>query len=96
MPSSHFSNGNSESLLRLPLLSSQRSIVNSGSQVAIVGSNVSPIESLDYEVCENEFVKLDWRRRGKTQIFRFIFMKWLLCIFIGMIVCLVGFFIGMK
>ncbi|KAL2338424.1 hypothetical protein Fmac_012870 [Flemingia macrophylla] len=91
MPSSHFSNGDSESLLRLPLLSSQRSIVNSTSQVAIVGSNVSPIESLDYEVCENEFVKLDWRRRGKAQIFQFIFMKWLLCFFIGMIVCLVGF-----
>ncbi|KAL2322222.1 hypothetical protein Fmac_026601 [Flemingia macrophylla] len=49
MPSSHFSNGDSESLLRLPLLFSQRSIVNSTSQVAIVGSNVSPIESLDYE-----------------------------------------------
>ncbi|KAL2348050.1 hypothetical protein Fmac_002050 [Flemingia macrophylla] len=49
MPSSHFSNGDSKSLLHLPLLSSQRSIVNSTSQVAIVDSNVSPIESLDYE-----------------------------------------------
>lgn len=42
--------GESASLIRQPLLSSsQRSIVNSTSQVAIVGANVCPIESLDYE-----------------------------------------------
>ncbi|KAJ6958404.1 hypothetical protein NC653_040144 [Populus alba x Populus x berolinensis] len=33
----------------IPLLTSERSNVNSTSQVAIVGANVCPIESLDYE-----------------------------------------------
>jgi len=49
MSNNHLSNGESEPLLRRPLLSSQRSIINSTSQVAIVGANVCPIESLDYE-----------------------------------------------
>ncbi|KAL1335118.1 hypothetical protein HN51_064057 [Arachis hypogaea] len=83
-------NGDPESLHQ-PLLSSQRSLVNSTSQVAIVGSNVSPIESLDYEIIENEFFKQDWRSRGASQIFQYIFMKWLLCFLIGLIVSLIAF-----
>ncbi|XWS70749.1 hypothetical protein CRYUN_Cryun03dG0075500 [Craigia yunnanensis] len=74
----------------IPLLSHQRSI-NSTSQVAIVGSDLCPIESLDYEIAENAFFKQDWRTRGKIQIFQYIFMKWLLCFLIGAIVSLVGF-----
>ncbi|KAK8595685.1 hypothetical protein V6N13_000380 [Hibiscus sabdariffa] len=80
--------------LTLPLLSHshrQRSI-NSTSQVAIVGANACPIESLDYEIAENDFFKQDWRTRGKIQIFQYIFMKWLLCFLIGGFVSLVGFF----
>ncbi|KAK7292026.1 hypothetical protein RIF29_07651 [Crotalaria pallida] len=88
MSTNHFTNGDSD---RLPLLSSQRSIVNSSSQVAIVGANVCPIESLDYEIFENEFFKQDWRSRGKVQIFQYILMKWLLCLIIGLIVSLIGF-----
>lgn len=94
MSTNHLRNGygDSEPLLRQALLSSsQRSIVNSTSQVAIVGVNVSPIESLDYEIFENEFFKQDWRSRGKTQIFQYIFMKWLLCLIVGVIVSLIGF-----
>lgn len=59
--------------------------------MAIVGANVCPIESLDYEIAENDFFKQDWRTRKKTQIFQYIFMKWLLCFLIGGIVSLVGF-----
>ncbi|XP_062078160.1 putative chloride channel-like protein CLC-g isoform X1 [Humulus lupulus] len=80
--------------LSIPLLSSalsQRSIPNSSSQAAIVGSHVCPIESLDYEIFENEFFKQDWRSRGKSQIFQYIFMKWLTCFLIGLIVSLIGF-----
>ncbi|XVE71516.1 hypothetical protein DITRI_Ditri10aG0157000 [Diplodiscus trichospermus] len=77
--------------LTVPLLSHQRSI-NSTSQVAIVGADLCPIESLDYEIAENDFFKQDWRTRGKVQIFQYIFMKWLLCFLIGCIVSLVGFF----
>ncbi|XP_024021763.1 putative chloride channel-like protein CLC-g isoform X1 [Morus notabilis] len=77
--------------LTVPLLSSHRSNPNSTSQVAIVGSHVCPIESLDYEIFENEFFKQDWRSRRKTEIFQYIFMKWLTCFLIGLIVSLIGF-----
>lgn len=40
-------NGDEESIIT-PLLA-QKSFANSSSQVAIVGANVCPIESLDYE-----------------------------------------------
>ncbi|EOY31197.1 Voltage-gated chloride channel family protein isoform 2 [Theobroma cacao] len=76
--------------LTIPLLSHERSL-NSTSQVAIVGANVCPIESFDYEIAENDFFKQDWRTRAKIQIFQYIFMKWLLCFLIGAIVSLVGF-----
>ncbi|XP_021673911.2 putative chloride channel-like protein CLC-g isoform X2 [Hevea brasiliensis] len=78
--------------LTLPLLTSHRSLANSTSQVAIVGANVCPIESLDYEIAENDFFKQDWRTRGKIQIFQYVFMKWSLCFLIGVIVSLIGFF----
>lgn len=42
------SNGDEESIIT-PLIAPQKSLVNSTSQVAIVGANVCPIESLDYE-----------------------------------------------
>lgn len=41
-------NGDEESIIT-PLLAPQKSLANSSSQVAIVGANVCPIESLDYE-----------------------------------------------
>ncbi|KAF2310584.1 hypothetical protein GH714_014952 [Hevea brasiliensis] len=72
--------------LTIPLLA------NSTSQVAIVGASVCPIESLDYEIAENDFFKQDWRTCGKIQIFQYLFMKWLLCFLIGIIVSLIGFF----
>ncbi|KAJ6699842.1 CHLORIDE CHANNEL PROTEIN [Salix purpurea] len=93
--STNFINGEAntdyESLIT-PFLSSQRPLVNSTSQVAIVGAHVCPIESLDYEIAENDFLKQDWRSRGKMQIFQYVLMKWLLCFLIGLIVSLIGFF----
>ncbi|XP_057967246.1 putative chloride channel-like protein CLC-g [Malania oleifera] len=71
-----------------PLLRSQS---NATSQVAIVGSDVCPIESLDYEIIENEFFNQDWRSLGKLQIFEYIYMKWLLCFLVGVIVSSLGF-----
>ncbi|GLU16865.1 hypothetical protein SLE2022_332720 [Rubroshorea leprosula] len=78
--------------LTIPLLSRHRSTPNSSSQVAIVGANICPIESLDYEIVENDFFRQDWRARGSIHIFQYIFMKWLLCFLIGIIVSLIGFF----
>ncbi|XP_042518001.1 putative chloride channel-like protein CLC-g isoform X1 [Macadamia integrifolia] len=70
----------------------RRSTSNATSQVAIVGSNVCPVESLDYELIENDFFKQDWRSRDRVQIFQYIFMKWILCLIIGILAGLVGFF----
>ncbi|KAL0716434.1 hypothetical protein Bca4012_065756 [Brassica carinata] len=84
-------NSTTEDSVAVPLLPSLRHATNSSSQVAIVGSNLCPVESLDYEIAENDFFKQDWRARSKTQIFQYVFMKWLLCFFIGIIVSLIGF-----
>ncbi|CAM8966316.1 unnamed protein product [Rhodiola kirilowii] len=87
-PSLSESNGDLESLSQ-PLL--RRNAVNSTSQLAIVGANLCPIQSLDYEIIENDFFKQDWRSRGKPQMFQYIFIKWSLCFLIGFIVALIGF-----
>lgn len=90
------SHNHDEDSVTIPLLSSLRSTPNSTSQVAIVGANVCPIESLDYEIAENDFFKQDWRTRGKCQIFQYIFMKWLLCFLIGSVMGLIGFTINLA
>ncbi|KAK4404182.1 putative chloride channel-like protein CLC-g [Sesamum angolense] len=82
-------------LLQQPLLLLP-SVSNTTAQVAIVGSSVCPIESLDYEVIENDFFKADWRSRGKIQKYQYIFIKWILCFLIGLIVGLLGFFINLS
>ncbi|KAA8522971.1 hypothetical protein F0562_009394 [Nyssa sinensis] len=69
----------------------RRSTSNTTSQVALVGVNVCPIESLDYEIIENDPFKQDWRSHGYIQICQYMFMKWTLCFLIGFIVSLVGF-----
>ncbi|KAL8149758.1 hypothetical protein AgCh_006684 [Apium graveolens] len=72
-----------------PLL--HRSPSNVTSQVALVGSNLCPIESLDYEIIENELFKQDWRSRGKLHFVQYVFMKWILCLLIGFTVSLIAF-----
>ncbi|PUZ47279.1 hypothetical protein GQ55_7G152300 [Panicum hallii var. hallii] len=87
----------SEALLRYdddgprePLL--RKRTTNTTSQIAIVGANVCPIESLDYEIVENDLIKQDWRSRKKKQIFQYIVLKWSLVLLIGLFTGLVGFF----
>ncbi|KAL4556194.1 hypothetical protein LXL04_038837 [Taraxacum kok-saghyz] len=75
---------------RQPLLSKNR--INTSSQIAIVGSNICPIESLDYEILENDLFKQDWRSRKKTEIFQYVVMKWTLCLLIGLLTGVVAFF----
>ncbi|KAF5469682.1 hypothetical protein F2P56_013737 [Juglans regia] len=65
---------------------------NTTSQIAIVGANVCPIESLDYEIIENELFKQDWRSRKKVQIFQYVLLKWAFALLIGLGTGLVGFF----
>ncbi|XP_051146755.1 chloride channel protein CLC-c [Andrographis paniculata] len=76
---------------REPLLN-LKSRVNTGSQIAIVGSKVYPIESLDYEIIENELIKQDWRSRKKVEIYQYVVLKWTLVLLIGSFTGLVGFF----
>ncbi|KAJ1271138.1 hypothetical protein BS78_06G106000 [Paspalum vaginatum] len=87
----------SEALLRYdddgphqPLL--RKRTMNTTSQIAIVGANVCPVESLDYEIVENDLFKQDWRSRKKKQIFQYIVLKWSLVLLIGLCTGLVGFF----
>ncbi|XP_020405994.1 chloride channel protein CLC-c isoform X1 [Zea mays] len=65
---------------------------NTTSQMAIVGANTCPIESLDYEIVENDVYNQDWRSRGKLQIFQYQVLKWVLALLVGVVVGLVGFF----
>ncbi|KAL9271051.1 Chloride channel protein CLC-c-like protein, partial [Drosera capensis] len=75
--------------MRKPLL---RRRTNMTSQIAVIGSNLCPIESLDYEIIENELFKQDWRSRKKVQIFQYVFLKWALVLLIGLSTGVVGFF----
>ncbi|XP_062206235.1 chloride channel protein CLC-c-like [Phragmites australis] len=77
-------------MLERPLLRQRGT--NTTSQMAIVGANTCPIESLDYEVVENDVYKQDWRSRGRLQIFQYQVLKWVLALFVGLVVGLVGFF----
>ncbi|XP_004230422.1 chloride channel protein CLC-c [Solanum lycopersicum] len=88
-------NISSEGGFREPLLKS-KSRVNNTSQIAIIGANVCPIESLDYDIVENDLFKQDWRSRKKVQIYQYIFLKWTLVLLIGLFTGLVGFFLNIA
>ncbi|KAL5563562.1 hypothetical protein UlMin_033309 [Ulmus minor] len=86
----NWSNSNSNSYnYSQPLLVKR---TNTTSQIAIVGANVYSIESLDYEIVENELFKQDWRSRKKIQIFQYVLLKWAFALLIGLGTGLVGFF----
>ncbi|XP_039042445.1 chloride channel protein CLC-c-like [Hibiscus syriacus] len=72
-----------------PLLTKRR---NTTSQIAIVGVNACPVESLDYEIIENELFKQDWRSRKTVQIFQYVLLKWAFALIIGLFTGLVGIF----
>nr|KYP42274.1 Chloride channel protein CLC-c [Cajanus cajan] len=65
---------------------------NTTSQIAIVGANLCPIESLDYETFDNEILKKDWRSRKKVEIIQYVMLKWVFALLIGLGTGLVGFF----
>ncbi|KAH9621381.1 hypothetical protein KSS87_007195 [Heliosperma pusillum] len=77
------------SSMRQPFL---RKRTNTTSQIAVIGANVCPIESLDYEIIENDLFKQDWRSRKKVQIVQYVFLKWGFALLIGLGTGLVGFF----
>lgn len=73
----------SNNSLQQPLL--RRTGTLSASHLAIVGAKVSHIESLDYEINENDLFKQDWRSRSKVQVLQYIFLKWKLAFLIGLL-----------
>lgn len=83
-----FSDRDMAGTIREPLLKSR---INNTSQIAIVGANIYPIESLDYEIIENDLFKQDWRSRKKVQIFQYVVLKWTLACLIGLSTGLVAF-----
>lgn len=73
-----------------------RSATNNISQVAMVGSNPCPIESLDYEIIENDLFDQNWRSRGKADQVRYVVLKWTFCFAIGILTGIVGFLINLA
>ncbi|KAK7380843.1 hypothetical protein VNO78_33362 [Psophocarpus tetragonolobus] len=69
--------------LNEPLLKRNRTL--SGNPLALVGAKVSYIESLDYEINENDLFKQDWRKRSRAQVFQYIFCKWSLAFLVGLL-----------
>ncbi|XWS11548.1 hypothetical protein CRYUN_Cryun37aG0007800 [Craigia yunnanensis] len=90
MGSSGFLDDKEIGSMKEPLLFKNR--INTTSQTAIVGANLCPIQSLDYEVIENDLFKQDWRSRTKVEIFQYLVLKWILAFLIGLGTGLVGFF----
>lgn len=66
------------------------------SQTALVGAQLSPLESLDYEIIENDLFKQDWRSRTKVEIFQYILLKWALAFLIGLCVGLIAAFVNLA
>ncbi|XP_014509989.1 chloride channel protein CLC-b [Vigna radiata var. radiata] len=69
--------------LNEPLLKRNRTL--SSNPLALVGAKVSYIESLDYEINENDLFKQDWRSRSRTQVLQYIFWKWALAFLVGLL-----------
>lgn len=70
-------------LLHQPLLKRNRTL--SSSPLAVVGAKVSYIESLDYEINENDLFKHDWRSRAQVQVLQYVFLKWTLAFLVGLL-----------
>ncbi|XP_061370262.1 chloride channel protein CLC-b-like [Gastrolobium bilobum] len=68
--------------LNEPLLKRNRTL--SSNPLALVGAKVSYIESLDYEINENDLFKQDWRSRSRAQVSQYIFLKWSLAFLVGL------------
>ncbi|KAJ1277459.1 hypothetical protein BS78_04G005800 [Paspalum vaginatum] len=75
--------GGISSSLEQPLL--KRSTTLTASHLALVGAKVSHIESLDYEIIENDLFKHDWRSRSSVEVLQYIFLKWAMAFLVGLL-----------
>lgn len=66
------------------------------SQTALLGEQVPPdLESLDYEIIENDLLKQEWRPRTSVEVFQYIFLKWALAFLIGLFVGIIAAFVDL-
>ncbi|KAG8489727.1 hypothetical protein CXB51_017685 [Gossypium anomalum] len=84
----------SNSSLSEPLLKRNRTL--SSNPLALVGATVSHIESLDYEINENDLFKHDWRSRSKVQVLQYVFLKWTLAFLVGLLTGLIATLINLA
>ncbi|XAR58272.1 hypothetical protein NMG60_11026707 [Bertholletia excelsa] len=75
-----------------PLIGRDRML--SSIPLATVGTKVSHIESLDYEIIENDLFKQEWRSRSKIQKLQYIFLKWVMAFLIGLLTGIIATFIS--
>ncbi|KAK7377691.1 hypothetical protein VNO80_03121 [Phaseolus coccineus] len=80
--------------LNEPLLKRNRTL--SSNPLALVGEKVSYIESLDYEINENDLFKHDWRSRSRVQVLQYIFLKWLLAFLVGLLTGIIATLINLA
>ncbi|XP_073117483.1 chloride channel protein CLC-b-like [Elaeis guineensis] len=64
--------------------------------LAMVGAKISHIESLDYEINENDLFKHDWRSRSSVQVLQYIFLKWTLAFLVGLLTGVVASLINLA
>nr|GME06950.1 chloride channel protein CLC-B [Ipomoea batatas]GME09520.1 chloride channel protein CLC-B [Ipomoea batatas] len=80
--------------LHRPLLKRNRTL--SSTPLAMIGAKVSPIESLDYEINENDLFKHDWRSRSKSHVLQYVFLKWTLAFLIGLLTGIIATLINLA
>ncbi|XP_026660213.1 chloride channel protein CLC-b-like [Phoenix dactylifera] len=69
--------------LHQPLL--KRTATLTTNHLAMVGAKVSHIESLDYEINENDIFKHDWTSRSSVQVLQYVFLKWMSAFLVGLL-----------
>ncbi|CAK9189972.1 unnamed protein product [Sphagnum troendelagicum] len=74
--------------------SSNPSLTNK--HLAMIGAKVSPIESLDYELIENELFRQDWRSRKRVEILQYVVVKWTFVFLVGLFTGIVAFGINLA
>lgn len=80
--------------LNQPLLKRHRTL--SSNPLAMVGAKVAHIESLDYEINENDLFKHDWRSRSKVQVLQYVFLKWTLAFLVGLLTGIIATLINLA
>ncbi|CAI8612211.1 unnamed protein product [Vicia faba] len=68
----------------------------SSNPLALVGEKVSYIESLDYEINENDLFKHGWRSRSRVEALQYIFLKWLLAFLVGLLTGIIATLINLA